>query len=116
VQASVVRARVHAHPPARAEGGGGRDGVGYWWAAGGARLVVLGDAQYEAGEGPCLAVLEPHDPISLDDAGEVDDRWEHFAGTAQQLGVHSTLSMHLPVDSGGGLAASLNLYSRRHME
>jgi hypothetical protein len=78
------------------------------------RYIALDDAQYETGEGPCLAVLEPHDPISLDNASQVDDRWEHFARTAAHLGVHSSLSMHLPVDSDG-LAASLNLYSREHM-
>ena len=79
------------------------------------RMIALDDAQYETGEGPCLAVLEPRDPISLDDAPASGDRWENFARTAEHLGVHSTLSMHLPVDSEG-LAASLNLYSKRHLE
>jgi hypothetical protein len=79
------------------------------------RMLALDDAQYETGEGPCLAVLEPRQPIALPDVGEADDRWEHFARTAAHLGVHSTLSMHLPVDSDG-LAASLNLYSKRHLE
>jgi hypothetical protein len=78
------------------------------------RMIALDDAQYETGEGPCLAVLNPHEPISLDDAAQAGDQWEHFARTAEYLGVHSTLSMHLPVDSEG-LAASLNMYSRRHM-
>jgi GAF domain-containing protein len=78
------------------------------------RFIALDDAQYETGEGPCLAVLEPRDPISLDDAGEQDDRWNYFAKTAAHLGVHSSLSLHLPVDSEG-LAASLNLYSKRHL-
>jgi GAF domain-containing protein len=80
------------------------------------RLVALDDAQYETGEGPCLAVLEQDEPISLDDAGEVDHRWEHFSRTAAHLGVHSTLSMHLPVDDAEELQASLNLYSRRRLE
>jgi len=79
------------------------------------RMVALDDAQYESGEGPCLAVLDQPDPISLDDAGQADDRWEYFAHTAHHLGVHSSLSMHLPVDSEE-LAASLNLYSRRHLD
>src|SRR4051812_33287993 len=78
------------------------------------RYLALDDAQYETGEGPCLAVLDQREAISLDDAGEVDDRWEHFARTAAHLGVRSSLSVHLPVDSDG-LAASLNLYSRQHM-
>jgi hypothetical protein len=79
------------------------------------RLVALDDAQYETGEGPCLAVLDPHDPISLNDAGELEDRWEYFSRTAAHLGVHSTLSMHLPVDSAD-VAASLNLYSKQRLE
>src|SRR3954462_2366581 len=59
------------------------------------RYIALDAAQYETGEGPCLAVLEPHEPISLDNAGQVDDRWEHFARIAELLGVQSSLSMHL---------------------
>jgi len=79
------------------------------------RFIALDDAQYESGEGPCLTVLEPHDPISLDNAGELDDQWEYFSHTAAHLGVHSSLSMHLPVDSAD-VAASLNLYSRQTLE
>ena len=77
------------------------------------RLLALDDAQYESGEGPCLTVLEPHEPISLEDAGQLEDRWEHFSRTAAHLGIRSTLSMHLPVDEADELQASLNLYSRR---
>ena len=79
------------------------------------RMIALDDAQYETGEGPCLAVLEPGDPIALDDVAESGDRWEHFARTAEHLGIHSSLSVHLPVDSET-VAASLNLYSKRHLE
>jgi hypothetical protein len=79
------------------------------------RYIALDDAQYASDEGPCLAVLEPHDPIALDDAAQTADWWERFAKAAADLDVHSTLSMHLPVDSEG-LAASLNLYSRRHLQ
>src|SRR3954447_15402021 len=79
------------------------------------RMIALDDAQYESGEGPCVAVLEPHDPILLQDAGELDDRWEHFTRTAAPLGVRSSLSIHLPMDSEG-VAASLNLYSKQHVK
>ena len=34
------------------------------------RMIALDDAQYETGAGPCLDVLEPRDPISLDDAAQ----------------------------------------------
>jgi GAF domain-containing protein len=73
-------------------------------------MIALDDAQYETGQGPCLAVLDSAEPISLDDA-QADDRWEHFSRVAADLGVHSTLSLRLPVDTAE-LAASLNLYSR----
>ncbi len=79
------------------------------------RMIALDDAQYETGQGPCIEVLEPRDPISVNDAAASEDRWENFARSAAHLGVRSTLSMHLPADSDG-LAASLNLYSRRQLE
>ena len=73
-------------------------------------MIALDDAQYETGQGPCVTALDSPDPISLDDA-QADDRWEQFSRTAADLGVHSTLSLHLPVDTDE-LVASLNLYSR----
>ena len=79
------------------------------------RFIALDDAQYQSGEGPCLTVLDSHDPVWLDDAGELDDGWDHFSRAARDLGIHSTLSMHLPVDSDE-LAASLNLYSKQQLE
>jgi GAF domain-containing protein len=76
------------------------------------RYTELDEAQYETGEGPCLTVLEPHEPIFLDAAGEdPDDRWEYFAQTAAHLGVESSLSMHIPLDTEQ-VAASLNFYSK----
>ena len=79
------------------------------------RLVSLDDAQYESGQGPCITTLDHHDPIYLEDAGDPDDRWMHFAQTAEHLGVESSLSLHLPVDSGT-VAGSLNLYAKRQVE
>jgi hypothetical protein len=78
------------------------------------RVIALDDAQYASGHGPCLEALDAPEPISVADAS-VDDRWTHFSNTAAHLGIHSTLSIHLPVDAAE-VAASLNLYSRRHME
>jgi GAF domain-containing protein len=78
------------------------------------RLVDLDDAQYQGG-GPCVAVLDHSEPIFLEDAADADDRWQHFAETAAHLGVHSTLSLHIPTD-GDEVAASLNLYARERVE
>ena len=44
-------------------------------------------------------MLDQADPIPVTDAAEAGDRWESFSRTAAQLGVGSTLSIHLPVDS-----------------
>jgi GAF domain-containing protein len=79
------------------------------------RLVALDDAQYEAREGPCLTVLDPHAPLYIEDAGLEDERWRHFSRTAAQLGVHSTLSVHVPTDTDE-VAASLNFYAKRRLE
>ena len=76
------------------------------------RLVALDDAQYAAGEGPCLSTLDPHDTIYLEDAGTADPRWEYFSRTAAHLGVQSTLSMHIPTGVED-VAASLNFYAQR---
>jgi hypothetical protein len=77
------------------------------------RFIALDDAQYATGEGPSLDALDADRPIWLDDAAEVSHRWAHFAKTAADLGVHSSLSVQLPLQSEA--AASLNLYSRGHM-
>jgi hypothetical protein len=61
-----------------------------------------------------LEALDAVEPVSVADAS-ADDRWPHFGNTAAGLGVHSTLSIHLPVDAAE-VAASLNLYSRRYMQ
>lgn len=74
------------------------------------RLIALDDAQYESGEGPCIAVLDRNDPIYLAEASSADARWEHFSRTADHLGIRSSLSVHVPADSAE-VAASLNLYA-----
>lgn len=79
------------------------------------RMIELDDAQYASGVGPCLSVLEPDDPVYLEDAGtDEDDKWGHFSRTAAHLGVQSTLSVHVPMDSEA-VVASLNFYSTRHL-
>jgi GAF domain-containing protein len=77
------------------------------------RLVALDDAQYEAGDGPCVDVLEPRDPIYVEDAA-ADRRWEQFRQTAAHLGVRTTLSVHVPTDPEE-IAASLNFYAKRQL-
>src|SRR3954447_9033321 len=45
------------------------------------RLVDLDVAQYESGEGPCLDVLDPHEPLYVEDV-LAEERWEHFRRAA----------------------------------
>jgi len=77
------------------------------------RLVALDDAQYGGGDGPCVDVLEPRDPIYVEDAA-ADSRWEQFRQTAAHLGVRTTLSVHVPTDPEE-IAASLNFYAKRQL-
>jgi GAF domain-containing protein len=77
------------------------------------RMVALDDAQYHTGQGPCVSVLDPHDPIFVEDAAG-DERWEEFRQMAEQLGVRSSLSVHVPADPEE-LAASLNFYAKRRL-
>ena len=62
-----------------------------------------------------MTVLDPQRPLYVEDAAVADARWAHFSDTAAHLGVHSTLSVHVPVDVAD-VAASLNLYARRRVE
>jgi GAF domain-containing protein len=80
------------------------------------RLIELDDAQYQSGAGPCLSVLDPHGPIYLEVAEpDPDDAWDHFRRTAADLGIATTLSIHIPTDVNE-MAASFNLYSKRKLE
>jgi GAF domain-containing protein len=79
------------------------------------RVVELDEAQYVSGEGPCLDALERDTALVVNDAASTGDTWAGFAEAADGLGIRSTLSVGLPVDSRQ-MAASLNLYARRHLE
>ncbi len=80
------------------------------------RLLELDNAQYESGAGPCLTVLDPHDPIYLEiDKGDSDEAWDQFRRAAADLGVETTLSIHIPTDASA-IAASFNLYAKRRLE
>ena len=79
------------------------------------RVIALDDAQYQSGAGAVPDGLGPTRPHlagrrrrARGSAGSTS------AAAARDLGVHSTLSMHLPVDSED-LAASLNLYSKQQL-
>jgi GAF domain-containing protein len=75
------------------------------------RFLELDQAQYQAGEGPCLAVLDPSEPVAWSDQ-DADASWRAFREAADHLGVLSSLSVHVRTDEASEIAASLNLYAR----
>jgi GAF domain-containing protein len=76
------------------------------------RMHELDLAQYETMDGPCIEVLDPVEPIYIQDIDADDDRWQTFREAAQMAGVRTSLSLH--VDTGSDeVASSLNLYARR---
>jgi GAF domain-containing protein len=71
---------------------------------------AVDEAQYAAGQGPCLSSLYEHRTVRLSDL-DTDGRWPDFAARALKLGVRSMLAIQLYVE-GDDLGA-LNLHSRR---
>ena len=70
----------------------------------GETALALDESQYETGHGPCLAASIAGDTLSLPDMSQ-EARWPDFARRALDVGVHSSLSVGLPVhdDVTGGL-------------
>src|SRR5215212_1381177 len=80
------------------------DGILTTIAATNQRWIALDEAQYHAADGPCVTVLDPHDPILLEDISAVDG-WDEFRATAEHFGVKSSLSVHLPIGEVEDVAA-----------
>jgi hypothetical protein len=74
--------------------------------------IALDEAQYHAEDGPCVAVLDPRDPIRIDDIS-AEDGWPEFRQTAGHFGINSSLSVHIPTPQLEDVQASLNLYARQ---
>jgi GAF domain-containing protein len=58
------------------------------------RAEVLDDAQYSAGEGPCLTAAQERRVVRIDDTTS-DERWPGFSASARANGVRSSLSVPL---------------------
>ena len=68
------------------------------------------EAQYAAGEGPCLQALRDGCAVEVPDV-EAESRWPFFREEAAALGVRSSLSMPLVIDST--TVGALNIYATR---
>lgn len=67
-------------------------------------------AQYDAGDGPCLAAFDELRVTRIDSTRE-PGRWPEFREAAAAHGIGSTLSLPLAVDKAG--VGAMNLYARR---
>ena len=84
-----------------------RDGRPLTMASSDSRAAQLDEAQYVAGDGPCLQTLRTgvvNDIADLD----AESRWPWFREQAQEHGVRSSLSLPLQVD--GEYVGALNIY------
>jgi transcriptional regulator with GAF, ATPase, and Fis domain len=67
-------------------------------------------AQYEAGQGPCMDAIEDHQTIILRDL-RTEERWPRYRLRALELGVRSMISFRL--FASADTIGALNLFSRR---
>jgi GAF domain-containing protein len=68
----------------------------------------IDQAQYDAGEGPCLDAMRDAEIYGIDSTKE-DGPWPAFRAAALAHGIHSTLSLPLVVDKWS--IGAMNLYS-----
>ena len=70
--------------------------------------LKVDEQQYERGYGPCLDASAANISLSVPDTG-AEERWPDWAAAAHQAGVHSSLSIGLPVQER--VTGALNLYA-----
>ena len=71
---------------------------------------ALDEAQYSAGEGPCLSAAHEGRTIRIDDTGN-EERWPRFVASARANGIRCSLSVPIKV-SGSTTFAGFNLYGK----
>jgi GAF domain-containing protein len=73
--------------------------------------LALDEWQYRTEHGPCLDAAASTATISLPDLGAGDDAWADFGRRALDAGVHSSLSVGLPVLEA--VTGALNIYGTK---
>jgi GAF domain-containing protein len=68
----------------------------------------LDEKQYEKGQGPCLAAAVAGDTMIIDDMA-AETRWPEYTPRAVEHGVHSSLSVGLPIQQA--VTGCLNVYA-----
>jgi GAF domain-containing protein len=72
--------------------------------------LVLDEVQYKHGQGPCLTAAAYNTTVHVTDMA-AEDRWPQLAGEALAAGIHSSLSIGLPMHET--VIGALNLYATR---
>jgi transcriptional regulator with GAF, ATPase, and Fis domain len=75
------------------------------------RVMPVDQAQYDNHSGPCVDAFESGE-VHYFDGVDFDDRWEPFARSAADAGVHSVFSV--PLKLNGENLGALNFYSHEH--
>ena len=70
--------------------------------------LALDEKQYERGYGPCLDAADTTTSLLVPDTGS-EERWPGWAAVAARAGVHSSLSVGLPVHEH--VTGALNIYA-----
>jgi GAF domain-containing protein len=76
----------------------------------GQTALILDEWQYKLGSGPCLDAAASTATVSVPDLSD-DDRWPVYRRHALDAGVHSSLSVGLPVHDT--VTGALNVYSSK---
>jgi GAF domain-containing protein len=83
-------------------------GGGHTAAFTGKRAMTVDEWQYQQGHGPCLAAAAAHITVTVPDMAG-DGRWPDWASRAIDAGVHSCVSVGLPLHHG--VSGALNVYA-----
>lgn len=78
-------------------------------AASGDLALRADEAQYAAGQGPCLEAARGGRPVIVDNLA-ADERWPAYASVALGVGVGASLSV--PLELAGASGSALNIYAR----
>lgn len=71
--------------------------------------IIVDEWQYQQGHGPCLAAAAANITVSVPDLAG-DSRWPDWVDRALEAGVHSSVSIGLPLRAS--VSGALNVYAR----
>jgi len=73
-------------------------------------VTAVDDIQYGLGEGPCVSAVAQGRTFTSGNLGG-EPQWPHFGPRVGRLGVHSALSLSLPLLLPGQVLGALNVYA-----